>query len=653
MEPKPIDANNFDTSVQPSTDFYKYANGGWMKSNPLRDEFSRYGTFDKLIEENQHLLQKLLEELAAKRQQNSGVARKIGCFYASAIDEKLIETAALKPLKRIFERIKQISTINDLSKEIALFHSEGFAPIFGLVGSPDEKDSKRVITHLWQAGLGLPDRDYYTDEGDRMKNIRSEYIIYMENLHRIAGFDEKGLADSCLKVMQIETQLAKSSMTRLEQRDPHKTYNKYNFEGLQALCPQFNWKNYFSTLGLSEPGDINVNQPAFFSEINNLIESWNILDLKSYLRWNILNSSSPYLNKALVDEHFRFYGTVLSGKKELKPRWKRAIDASDEALGEAIGQIFVEKYFPPEAKKRMLELVHNLKKALRIRIQNLVWMSSATKEKAIEKLSSIKVKIGYPDKWRDYSKLEISEDSYFINVLVSSMFNYQYMLSKINKPVDPDQWHMNPQTVNAYYNPLDNEIVFPAGILQPPFFHKDADDAVNYGAIGVVIGHEMTHGFDDQGRKFDSYGNLSDWWTEEDSLKFNELTEVLVKQFNSFVVLDSVHGDGKLTLGENIADLGGLHVSFDALKMALHEKPASIQIDGFTQEQRFYLAYAHVWAQNIRDEEIQRRIKEDEHSLGHLRVIGPLRNIPAFHQAFNINVGDPMYLPENERANIW
>jgi putative endopeptidase len=442
-------------------------------------------------------------------------------------------------------------------------------------------------------------------------------------------------------------------MTRLDQRDPHKTYNKFSNSELKENFSDFNWSYYFSSLGLSEPGYINVNQPEFFAQINIMFRNFKIKDWKLYLIWNILNSSAPYLHQVMVDEHFAFYGGILSGKKELRPRWKRAVDASDEAVGEAIGQIFVEKYFPPEAKRKMLDLVQNLKKALSERIQNLLWMGPDTKKKALEKLNSMKVKIGYPDKWRSYDGLQISEDSYFKNVLISSMFNYQYMLSKVNKPVDPDEWHMNPQTVNAYYNPLDNEIVFPAAILQPPFFFKDDDDAVNYGAIGVVIGHEMTHGFDDQGRKYDKNGNLTDWWTEEDSRKFNELSEILVKQFNSFVLLDSLHANGKLTLGENIADLGGLYISFQAMKMAQSGNSKPFAIDGFTQEQRFFLAYAHIWAQNIRDEEIQRRIKEDEHSLGHLRVIGPLRNIPAFLEAFDITPGDPMFLPEKDRAFIW
>jgi putative endopeptidase len=653
MELKAIDLNNFDLTVNPADDFYSYVNGGWLKSNPLRGEFSRYGTFDKLIEQNQLLQKSLLEELAATRKDNSGISRKIGCFYSCAMDEKRIEKTGLSPLHPIFKRITSISTKSDLINEIARLHKESFTPLFAFAGSPDEKNSQRMIAHLYQAGLGLPDRDYYTDEDDRMRGIRSQYLVYIEKLHSIVGLASDGPGGISRKIMEIETRLAKASMTRLDQRDPYKTYNKFNEEQLQKHCPDFDWGIYFSRIGLQSPGDINVNQPAFFTEMNNMFRALSVDDWKIYLRWNILNSSAPYLHKALVDEHFGFYGAVLSGKKELRPRWKRAIGASDEAMGEAIGQIFVKKYFPPEAKQRMLSLVENLKLALARRIKQLNWMGPETKDRALEKLSTMKVKIGYPDKWRDFSKMEISEESYFQNVLQSSMFNFEYMLSKINKPVDPDEWHMSPQTVNAYYNPLDNEIVFPAGILQPPFFYKDADEAVNYGAIGVVIGHEMTHAFDDQGRKFDKNGNLTDWWTEEDAQKFNARTEVLVKQFDSFPLLDSLHADGKLTLGENIADLGGLHIAFEALQMALRESGSNHPNDGFTQEQRFFLAYGHVWAQNIRDEEIQRRIKEDEHSLGHLRVIGPLRNVPAFHQAFGVKPGDLMYLNEQDRAVIW
>jgi putative endopeptidase len=653
MEPKAVDLNNFDFTIKPGDDFYSYVNGGWLKSNPLRDEFSRYGTFDKLIEQNQHLQKSLLKELAASWKDKSGISRKIGCFYSCAVDEKLIEKTGLSPLLPVFKRISSISNKGDLITEIARLHTESFAPLFAFAGSPDEKNSRWMIAHLYQAGLGLPDRDYYTDEDDRMKEIRSQYLIYIEKLHSIAGIASEELSIISRKIMEIETRLAYASMTRLEQRDPHKTYNKFSEEELQKLCPDFDWGLYFNQIGLLTHGDINVNQPAFFTEVNNMFMVLSVDDWKIYLRWNILNSSAPYLHKALVDEHFGFYGTVLSGKKELRPRWKRAIGASDEALGEAIGQIFVKKYFPPDAKQRMLSLVQNLKLTLARRIKQLSWMGPETKEMALEKLSTMKVKIGYPDKWRDFSKMEISEESYFKNVLQSSIFNYEYMLSKINKPVDPDEWHMSPQTVNAYYNPLDNEIVFPAGILQPPFFYKDADEAVNYGAIGVVIGHEMTHGFDDQGRKFDKNGNLTDWWTEEDAQKFNARTEVLVKQFDSFMLLDSLHADGKLTLGENIADLGGLHIAFEALQMALKESGNNPSFDGFTQEQRFFLAYAHIWAQNIRDEEIQRRIKEDEHSLGYLRVIGPLRNVSEFHKAFGVKPGDLMFLNEQDRAVIW
>ena len=652
MNKKAIDLNNLDLSISPAADFYSYANGGWLKANPLRDEFSRYGTFDKLIEENQYLQKELLEELARKKNENDGIASKIGHFYSCACNDDGIEKAGISPLLPLLARVNTITKKTELVKEIARLHSESFAPLFAFAGSPDEKDSKKMISHIYQAGLGLPDRDYYTDEDERMKEIRIKYLEYIRKLSSIGGLEQEQSESGSAGIMKIESQLAKASMTRLEQRDPHNTYNKISASELKEKFSHFDWNLYFEQIGLADPGEINVNQPLFLAEVNSMFTTISIDEWKSYLRWNILNSSAPYLHKALADTHFDFYGAYLSGKKEIRPRWKRAIGAADEALGEAIGQIFVEKYFPPEAKERMLQLVNNLKHVLAKRIQLLSWMGSDTKEKALEKLSTIKVKIGYPDKWRDYSKLEVSYNSFFQNVLLSSIFNYRYMLSKINKPVDPDEWHMSPQTVNAYYNPLDNEIVFPAGILQPPFFFKDADEAVNYGAIGVVIGHEMTHGFDDQGRKFDKDGNLTEWWTEEDAEKFNARTEVLVRQFDSFTVVDTMHADGKLTLGENIADLGGIHISFDALKMALKETNIAL-IDGFTQEQRFFLAYAHVWAQNIRNEEIQRRVKEDEHSLGNLRVIGPLRNVQAFHEAFGVKPGDAMYLDADDRAIIW
>ncbi len=482
-----------------------------------------------------------------------------------------------------------------------------------------------------------------------MKNT----LKYITQLLSLSGVDTVEAANMAYSILNFETRLAKASLTRLERRNPQLTYNKMSIDSLAEKSPSLEWDKYFSGIGLNGLADLNVGQPVFFKELSQMINEQSMEDWKSYLIWSLLNNSAPYLSSDFVHSNFDFYGNYLSGRKTLKPRWKRVIEVEDYALGEAIGQLFVEKYFPPEAKSRMLELVGNLKLALSERIRGLGWMTGETKKEALQKLAKMNVKIGYPDKWRDYSGLEVGTDSYFTNVNHAMAFNFEYMLSKIGKPVDPDEWGMTPQTVNAYYSPRRNEIVFPAGILQPPFFYLDADEAVNYGAIGVVIGHEMSHGFDDQGRQYDQEGNLRDWWTQEDAEKFNARTRVLVDQFNEFIVLDSTRANGDLTLGENIADLGGLNISFTALKKAWEKEPPKGNINGFTPEQRFFLAYAHVWAQNITDQEIMRRSKEDVHSLGQYRVNGPLPNLEEFYIAFGIDENAKMWIPARERANIW
>jgi putative endopeptidase len=507
------------------------------------------------------------------------------------------------------------------------------------------------IVHFDQGGLGLPDRDYYFDPSPRGKEIRDEYLKHVTKMFELTGVTES--SKSAQTVFDIETKLAKASLTRLEKRDPNKLYNKMDLKGLQNLSPNMNWSDYFKNIGLPVPGDINVNEPAFFAAVSDLFKELPVSDWKIYLKWNLIHKTANYLPSSIVNQHFEFYGKVLSGSQKIKPRWKRVLASTNESLGMALGKIYAEKYFPPEAKERMIKLVQNLKLSLADRINKLEWMGDSTKKKALEKLEAINVKIGYPDEWRNYSGLVISTNTYLNNVLNSNKFNFDYMLSKLNKPVNRKDWHMTPQTVNAYYNPNMNEICFPAGILQAPFFYKDADDAVNYGGIGVVIGHEITHGFDDQGRLYDKIGNLNEWWTKEDKTKFLSRSEILVDQFNTFKVLDTLHANGKLTLGENIADLGGLNISYYALQKELKNNPAPSKINGFTQEQRFFLSFANIWAQNIRDKEIERRTKEDVHSLGPLRVNGPLPNLPEFYVAFGIKPGDAMYKADKDRAVIW
>ena len=536
-------------------------------------------------------------------------------------------------------------------KVVADFHTKGIRPMYSLFCEADQKNSEKVVAYLYQGGLGMPDRDYYMKDDERSKEIQDSYLVHLKKMFMLTGVDEATSSANAAIVYKLEKRLASASMTKLEMRDPNKIYNKMNLEGLQKVSPVINWTLHFQEIGLQNPGDFIVGQPAFVSELSKMMNDFSVDDWKVYLKWEVLNSSEAYLPIAFGNQNFEFYGKTLSGQMSQRPRWKRVQGATENALSEAIGQLYVKKYFPEEAKKRMLNLVGNLKISLGERIKKLVWMSDETKTKALEKLDAINVKIGYPDKWRDYSALEVSTDSYLANVLRARQFDYNFMIGKVNKPVDRTEWNMPPQMVNAYYNPSMNEIVFPAAILQPPFFYLDGDDAVNYGAIGVVIGHEMTHGFDDQGRLYDKVGNLTDWWTADDAKRFKERTNVLVNQFNNFTVLDTLKANGELSLGENIADLGGLNVAYNALQKVMtgNEKP----IDGFTPDQRFFLAYAHLWAQNIRDKEIVRRTKEDVHSLGRFRVLGPLRNLPEFYKAFDIKDGDYMYLKDTDRAVIW
>lgn len=646
-----IDKTDMDLSVNPAADFDNYANGGWKTKNPLPDDKSRFGTFDKLRDVAEKQQQALFDKVTTEKHEQGTVGQKIADLYNMGMDSATIEKQGAEPLKPYLEEIAAIKSIADVQSVITNQHASGNGTLFSFYGSPDDKNSNWVIAQLYQGGLGLSDRDYYTNQDDHSKEIRNEYVKFIAKMFVLAGNNDALAAAKATKIMAIESRLANASMTRLETRDPVKSYNKMNLKGLTEISPAFDWSAFFTTIGLPGQEEINVGQPEFFKEISKMMTEVPVDDWKAYLEWNVINSSAGYLSSAFVDENFNFYGKVMQGQKKNRDRWKRVQGTVSNAMSEAVGQLYVAEYFPPQAKERMLKLVENLRISLGQRIDNLAWMSDETKAKAHEKLSTITVKIGYPDKWRDYSNLKINkEDTYLDNIFRSWKFEAAYNFGKINKAVDRTEWFMPPQMVNAYYNPSMNEIVFPAAILQPPFFYLDADDAVNYGAIGVVIGHEITHGFDDQGCQYDKDGNLNNWWTEEDGKRFEERTKVLINQFDQFVVLDTLHADGKLTIGENIADLGGLNISYQAFKSASKE---TASIDGFTPDQRFFLAYAHLWASNIRDKEILRLTKEDVHSLGRFRVLGPLRNLPQFHSAFNIKEGDYMYLAENERAVIW
>lgn len=646
----PIDPANLDKTVLPGNDFDTYANGGWKKLNPLPSDRGRFGSFDKLAEVAEKQLNDLVKTTAASTNAKGSVADKIATLFNSGMDTVKIEKQGLEYLTSYFSEIDKISTPDEVQQAIVRFHQYGLSPLFGLYAAADARNSSMVIAQLTQAGIGMPDRDYYLNEDPRSIDLRSKYVNYMTVIFKLMGNDEATSASQAKKVMAIETQLAKVSMSLLERRDPNKTYNKVTTEELVKLSPGFNWNRYFTDLGVGNPGSINLNQPTFVREISNILSSVPVEDWKIYLKWNLINGTAPYLSADYVKASFDFYVKAMTGTEVMRPRWKRVLGVTSGALSEALGQLYVKAYFPQEAKDRMIKLVANLRISLGERIQNLEWMSPETKQKGSDKLNAINVKIGYPDKWRDYSGLEIEDDAYVLNVLRADKFETEFNLNKINKPVDKLEWEMSPQTVNAYYSPDKNEIVFPAAILQPPFFFKDGDDAVNYGAIGVVIGHEMTHGFDDQGRKFDKEGNLTDWWTPEDGKRFDERSKVLVDQYNGYTVLDSVHADGQLSLGENIADLGGLNISYQAFQKANTQKDP---IDGFTPEQRFFLAYAHVWGQNIRDKEILRRTKEDVHSLGRFRVLGPLKNLPEWYAAFDVKPDQAMYLAPDKRAKIW
>ena len=648
-----IDPSNMDTTVACGEDFYEYACGGWIKKNPLKSEYARYGSFDVLAENNQKQMRELIDELEKAENEPGSVAQKVGDLYKMGLDSVRLNKEGVSPIS---EALKNIASLDDkaaFASLVAQMHKEGSSPFFQLYVGADEKNSSMNIVNLYQGGMSMGDRDYYLSEDSANVKIRDAYKKYINKLFTLAGYSAEKAVAAEKNVMNIETALAKVAFSREETRNPLKNYNKMPMTDFLKQMNGFDWKSYFSALGLDSLNEINPNQLPFIKGMDALVGGLTSEEIRDYLIFKQINTASSYLSDDFVQARFDFYGKVLSGQQELKPRWKRSLSVTDGALGEALGEMYVAKYFPPEAKERMLKLVENLRISLGEHIDSLEWMSAETKAKAKEKLAAFYVKIGYPDKWRDYSGLTIDpKKSYWDNVREAAIFESDYMLSDVNKPVDKTRWLMSPQTVNAYYNPTTNEICFPAGILQPPFFYMDADDAVNYGGIGVVIGHEMTHGFDDQGRQYDKDGNLKDWWTAEDAKQFNLRADKLADQYSSIIVLDTVHANGRFTLGENIADHGGLRVSYTAFKNATKGQDLK-PIDGFTPDQRFYLAYAGLWAQNIRDEEILRLTKIDPHSLGKWRVNAALRNLESFFQAFGITEKDPMYMKPEDSVTIW
>ena len=647
-----IDVANLDTTAVPGTSFYQFANGGWMQKHPLTNEYSRFGSFDMLAENNRKQLRELIEELAAAKHEKGSVAQKVGDLYNIALDSVKLNKEGAAPIKAELDKIASLKDKAQIVSMIAEMQQKGMFPYFVLYVSADDMNSTVNLVQTYQGGIGMGERDYYLENDDKTKEIREKYKEHVAKMFRLAGRDEASAQKAVESVMNIETRLAKAARSRVELRDPRANYNKKSIEALNKEYPVLGWNSLLKSVGLSAVKEINVGQPNAMKEVNDVINSVSMDQQIDYLQWNVINSAASYLSDDFEQQNFDFFEKTMSGKQEQQPRWKRAVSTVNGSLGEAVGQMYVEKYFPAAAKERMVTLVRNLQTSLGERIKGLEWMSEATKEKALEKLATFHVKIGYPDKWKDYSSLEVKNDSYWANIERASAWQYAEMVAKAGKPVDKDEWLMTPQTVNAYYNPTTNEICFPAGILQYPFFDMNADDAFNYGAIGVVIGHEMTHGFDDQGRQYDKDGNLKDWWTAEDAKNFEKRAAVMINHFDSIEVAPGVHANGQFTLGENIADHGGLQVSFQAFKKATSDKPLNT-VQGFTPEQRFFLAYANVWAGNIRPEEILRLTKIDPHSLGKWRVDGALPHIAAWYDAFGVTEKDKLFLPAEQRASIW
>ena len=648
-----FDFSSLDRSASACQDFNRFANGGWMDKNPIPAAYSRWGRFEMLDEQNLNVLHGILDGLVAKKKFANSNEQKIADFYGSCMDEKKIETEGIKPLEPELERIAQITDLLSLEDEIARLHAHRIPAVFGFGASQDFKDSTQIIAQVVQGGLGLPDRDYYTNDDAKSKATREEYARHVAQTFELMGDAPERAAAEARTVMNLETKLAEKSFTRVQRRNPEANYHPMIKTQLLEMTPDFDWSRYFRGIGLPEIGKVNVAQPDFFKAADKLLISTPVEDWKTYLRWHVVNAASSTLSSKFVMESFNFNGKYLQGTTEILPRWKRCVNSTDRALGEALGKLYVAKTFTPAAKNRARMMVANLIAALREDLTTLSWMSQETRQKAIGKLEAYVRKIGYPDKWRDYEALQINRGAYYNNAVSAGEFDFKRNLVKIGKPVDRTEWGMSPPTVNAYYNPQFNEIVFPAGILQPPFYDPKADDAFNYGGIGAVIGHEMTHGFDDQGARFDANGNLVMWWTPDDYKKFTDRTNCVVQQFDSYEVEPGLHQKGQLVVGESVADLGGLTVAYAAYQKSLQGKPRPKDINGFTPEQRFFLGWAQVWAQNIRPEAARLRTATDPHPLGKFRVNGPLSNMPAFASAFACKKGDAMVRPPDKRCQIW
>lgn len=649
-----FDTSRMDRTAAACNDFYQFANGNWMKTTEIPAAFSNWGSFNILAENNRKTLREILEAAAAKTGAAKGSnEQKIGDYYASCIDEAKREAQGIKPLEPKFASIEKIKDIRDMQAEVAQLHREAIPTLFGFGSLPDLKNSSMVSAFAGQGGLSLPNRDYYTNMDDKSKELREKFVQHVGRMFQLLGDSPEKAAANAKTVMAIEMRLAQNSRTPVELRDFSKQYNKMNLAQLKTLTPNFSWPDYFKGIGAPNITEINVGHPEFFQAVDKMLTEVPLADWKTYLRWQLVTAVAPALSSQFDNENFDFFSRTLEGRKEQYPRWRRCVAATDANLGEALGPVYVAKAFTPESKARMQTMINNLITAFRERITKIDWMSDETRKAAIAKLDAFGQKIGYPDKWIDYSALNVTRDSYLENVLRAGAFAQARDLKKIGKPVDRTEWGITPPTVNAYNNWLYNEIVFPAGILQAPFFNPEADDAINYGSIGAVIGHEITHGFDDQGAKFDKEGNLRNWWSEVDLKSFEKRSECIINQFSGYEVEKGLNMQGKLVAGESIADLGGLYVAYDAFQKSMQGKPRPANVGGFTPEQRFFLGWAQVWASKGRPEFERLLAQSDPHPISRFRVNGPLSNMPTFAEAFQCKTGDPMVRPVADRCQIW
>jgi putative endopeptidase len=646
-----IKAEYMDTTTLPGNDFNQYANGNWLKNNPVPATESRWGSFNEIEDRNLEKLRSIVNEVSGDKSAAKGTDRQlVGTFYRIAMDSAKAEKEGLAPIKALQDQINAIKTTDDLIKLLAGFHKKGIPGGFGFYITSDLKNSKINTQYISQGGFNLPDKDYFFQA--KHENIRLKYAEHIKTMCALIVKSNPAVAINGDVPFNLEKRLASMAMNAEERRNIQAQYNPMAYTDFKAKYANINWDLYFKELGATSFNTIVVEQLNFMAELNVMFKDVSIENWKEYMQWQLVNATAAYLSSDVDKQDFAFFETVLKGTTQMKPRWKRALDRTDGSLGEPLGKLFVEKYFNAESKAKVNILVDNLTAAYRERIQNVEWMSVETKKQAQVKLDKIIRKLGYPDKWKDYSKLEVNEDSYCMNILRSNEFSMNIMLAKIGKPVDRTEWGMSTPTVNAYYNPSINEIVFPAGIMQPPFFDANADDAANYGGIGAIIGHELTHGFDDQGSQFDGDGNMINWWTKEDSIQFKARTGLLVKQFNNYIAIDTLHVNGELTLGENIADLGGLTMAYYAYKKSLNGKPSPV-INGLTGEQRLFISWAQGWKNNIKPEALKQRLATDPHSPAKFRILGPMSNMSEFYEAFGVKEEHQMFMPTNQRSVIW